>query len=188
MDIKLKVFNREDKNAEIRLRQNFLIREADFNQFIRQRNQLVVSADNFVTEQNLLPVLQSTLSKAMEEQLKLVHKENDVVDRPNRRICVTLLRYKLDNPETSYAQVRLFGRKKVEEKFQHFVYVNYRLDEFIYLLDVMNSMYDKVIANQSICNILSKVIASIHSNHFFFFSSQSGWVGTLEITETSFPS
>ena len=42
MDIKLKVFNREDKNAEIWLRQNFLIREAVFNQFIRQRNQLVV--------------------------------------------------------------------------------------------------------------------------------------------------
>ena len=90
----------------------------------------------------------------MEQQLKLVHKVNDVVDRPNRRICVTLLRYKVDNPETSYAQVRLFGRKKAEEKFQPFVYVNYRLDEFIYLLDVMNSMYDKVIANQPICNIL----------------------------------
>ena len=57
----------------------------------------------------------------MEEQLKLVHKVIDVVDRPNRRICVTLLRYKVDNPETSYAQVRLFGSKKVEEKFQQTV-------------------------------------------------------------------
>ena len=128
--------------------------EADFNQFVRQRNQLVVAADNFLTEQNLFPVLQSTLSKDMDEQLKLVHKVIDVVDRPNRRICVTLLRYKVDNPETSYAQVRLFGRKKKEEKFQKNVYVNYRLDEFLYLLDVMNSVYDKVIANQPICNIL----------------------------------
>ena len=58
----------------------------------------------------------------MEEQL-LVHEVIDVVDRPNRRICVTLLRYKVDNPETSYAQVRLFGRKE-EEKFQQNVYVN----------------------------------------------------------------
>ena len=48
--------------------------EFDFNQFIRQRNQLVVAADNFLREQNLSPVLQSTLSKDMEEQLKLVHK------------------------------------------------------------------------------------------------------------------
>ena len=128
--------------------------EADFNQFIRQKNQLVVAADNFLREQNLLPFLQSTLSKDMAEQLKLVYKVIDVVVRPNRRICVTLLRYKVDNPETSYAQVRLFGRKKQEEKFQQIVYVNYRLDEFVYLLDVINSVYDKVIANQPICKIL----------------------------------
>ena len=78
----------------------------------------------------------------------------DVVDRPNRKICVTLLQYKVDNPETSYALVRLIGRKKEEEKFQQIVYVNYKLDEFIYPLDVMNSLYDKVIANQPICNVL----------------------------------
>ena len=90
----------------------------------------------------------------MEEQLKLVHKMIDVVDRPNRRICVILLRYKVDNPETSYAQVRLFGRKNEEEKNQQIVYVNYRVDEFVHLPDVMNSVYDKVIANQPIFNIL----------------------------------
>ena len=128
LEIKLKVFKREDKNVEFRLRQNLLMGEVDLNQFIRQRNQLVVAADNFLKEQNLSPVLQSTLSKDMEEQPKLVHKVIDVVDRPNRRICVTLLRYKVDNAETSYAQVRLFGRKKEEEKFQQIVYVNYRLD------------------------------------------------------------
>ena len=128
--------------------------EADFNQFIRQRNQLLVAADNFLREQNLLPVLQSKLSKDMEEQLKLVHKVIDVVNRPNRRICVTLLRYKVDNPETSNAQVCLIGRKKKGEKFQQIVYLNYKLDEFVYLFDVMNSVYVKVIANQSICNIL----------------------------------
>ena len=102
----------------------------------------------------MLPVLQSTLSKDKEEQLKLVHKVIDVVDRPNRRICVTLLSHKLDNPETFYVQVRLFGRKKEEEKFQQYVSVNYRLDEFVYLLDVMISVYDKIIANQPICNSL----------------------------------
>ena len=90
----------------------------------------------------------------MEEQLKLVHKVIDVVDRPRRRICVTLLRYKVDNPDTSYAQVRLIGWKKEEEKFQQIVYVNYKLDEFVYLLDIMISVYDKVNANQPICNVL----------------------------------
>ena len=124
LNIKQKVFEREDKNAEFQLRQNFSIGEADFNQIIWQRNQLVVAADNFLKEQNMSPVLQSTLSKDMEEQLKLVHKVVDVVDCPNIRICVTLLRYKVDNTETSYAQVRLFGRKKEEEKFQQIVYIN----------------------------------------------------------------
>ena len=154
LDIKLKVFKREDKNAEFRLRQVLSIREADFNQFIRQRNQLVVAADNFLKEQNLSPSLQSTLSRDMEEQLMFVHKVIDVVDRPNRKICVTLLRYKVDNPETSYAQARLFGRKNEEEKFQQVVCVNYKLDEFVYLLDVVNSVYDKRNANQPILKIL----------------------------------
>ena len=138
LDFKLKVIKREDKNAEFRLRQNLSMGEAAFNKFIRQRNQVVVAANNFLREQNLCPVLQSTLSKDMEEQLKLVQNVIDVADRPNRRICVTQLRYKVENPEISYAQVRLFGRKKEEEKFQQIDYVNYRLDEFVYLLDVMN--------------------------------------------------
>ena len=124
LDTKLKVFKKEDENAEFRLRQNLSMRETDFTQFVWQRNQLVVAADNCLREQILPSVPQSTLSKDMEEQLKLVHKVIDVVDRPNRRICVTLLRYKVDNPETSYAQVRLFGRKKEKEKFQQIVYVN----------------------------------------------------------------
>ena len=67
---------------------------------------------------------------------------------------MTLLRYKVDNPETSYARNRLFGRKKEEEKFQQIVYVIFRLDEFVYLLDVMNSVYNKVFANQPIRNLL----------------------------------
>ena len=92
LDIKLKVFKGEDKNAEFRLRQNVSMGEADFHQFVRQRNQLVVEADNFLGEENLSPVLHSTLSKDMEEQLKFVHEVIDVVDRSNRKICVTMLR------------------------------------------------------------------------------------------------
>ena len=112
LDIKLKVFKREDKNAAFRLRQNLSMGEADFNQFIRQSNQLVLATDNFITEQNLSPVLQSTVYKDMEEQLKLVHKVIDVVDRPNGRVSVTLLRYKMDKRETSYAQIRPVARRK----------------------------------------------------------------------------
>ena len=94
------------------------------------------------------------MSKDMDEQLKLAHKVVDVVDRTNRKICVTLLRYNVDKSESSYAQVQLFARKKEDEKFQQVVYMNYKLEEFIYLLDVMYSVYDKVITNQPIFNVL----------------------------------
>ena len=50
----------------------------------------------------------------------------------------------MDKPESSYAQIRQFARKKEDEKFQQIVYVSFKLEEFIYLLDVMNSEYDKV--------------------------------------------
>ena len=90
LDIKLKLFKREDKNAEFRLRQYLSMGETHFNQLIRQRNQLIVAADNFFKEQNLSLVLQFALSKDKEEQLKLVHKVIDVVDRPNKNhLCDT---------------------------------------------------------------------------------------------------
>ena len=57
----------------------------------------------------------------------------------------------MEKPETPYVRVRLFGRREDEEKFNQIVYVNYKLDEFIYLLNVMNSVYDKVIANEPVC-------------------------------------
>ena len=66
----------------------------------------------------------------MDEHFKLAHKVVDVVYRANRKICVTLLRYSVDKPEISYAQVRIFAMKKVEEKFQQIVFVNYNFEEF----------------------------------------------------------
>ena len=93
------------------------------------------------------------LAKDMEEQLKLIHKVVEVVDRSHRKIFVTMLRYNAEKPETSYVRVRLFGRTKDEEKFD-IVYVNNKQDEFMYLLDVMNSVYDKVIANEHLCIVL----------------------------------
>ena len=153
LDVKLKVFKKDDKN-ELRLVQNLKMGEAEFNQFMILRKQLANAAGNFDREENLTPVLIPTVSKDMDEQLKLVHKVVDVVDRASRKHCVTMLRYNVDKPESFYAQVRLFARKKEEEKFQQVVYVNYELEEFVYLLDVMKSVYDKVITDQPICNVL----------------------------------
>ena len=121
---------------------------------MRLRIQLVNAAENFAREDSLTPVLIPTMSKDMDEQVKMAHKVVDVVDGAIRKICVTMLRYIVEKPESSYSQVRLFARKKEEEKFQQVLYVNQELEEIIYLLDVMNSVYDKVITYQPICNIL----------------------------------
>ena len=50
--------------------------------------------------------------------------------------------------ECNYLQER-----KEKEKRQQYIYVNFKPAEFLYLLDVMNSVYDKVIADQGICNV-----------------------------------
>ena len=80
------------------------------------------------------------MSQDIDEQLKLARKLVDVVHRANKKSSVTLLRYNVDKPESFYAQVRLFARKKEDKKFQQVVYVNQKLEEFIYLLDVLNSV------------------------------------------------
>ena len=67
------------------------------------------------------------MSKDMDEQLKLAQKVVDVVDRANRKIWVTLLRYIVDKPERFYAEVRLLARKKDDENFQQAVYVKKNL-------------------------------------------------------------
>ena len=111
LDVKLKVFRKDDKKG-FRLVQDLTMGEADFNLFMRLRNQLVSAAENFARGENLTPVLIPTMSKDMDEQLKLAHKVVDVVDRANRKICVTLLWYNVDKLDSSYAEVRLFARKK----------------------------------------------------------------------------
>ena len=80
------------------------------------------------------------MSNDMDEQLKLAQKIVDVVDWANRKICVTLLPYNVVKPESSFAQVRLFARKKEDEKFQQVVYFNYNLEEIIYILEILNSV------------------------------------------------
>ena len=63
------------------------------------------------------------MSKDKDEPLKLSQKLVDVDDRTNRKSCVILLRHKLEKLESSYAQVRIFSKKKEDEKFQQIVNV-----------------------------------------------------------------
>ena len=99
LDVKLKVFKR-DENKQFRVTQNLTMGEPDFNQFIRLRNRLVVAVRDFSKEENMAPVQVKLLAKNMEEQLKLTHKVVDIVDRPHRKIWVTMLGYSVEKPET----------------------------------------------------------------------------------------
>ena len=95
-----------------------------------------------------------TMSKDMHEQLQVAHKVVDAVHRVNRKTCVTLLTYNVDKSEISCAQVRLLARKeKKDEKFQHKAHVEYKLDEFIDRIDVLNSVSDKIVTNQPVYNV-----------------------------------
>ena len=123
---------------------------------MRLKSQLVNAAENFATVENFTPKLIPTMSKDKDEQLKLAHKVVDVVDRAKTKICVTLMRYNVDKPEKFYAQVRLFARKKEDEKFQQKVYVNYKHGEVVYLLDVMNSVFYNDNTNQPILTFYKK--------------------------------
>ena len=95
--------------------------EADFNHFTRLRNQLVFAVGKFSKGENLPHLLMKLLAKYMKEQFKLTHKVVEVVDRPQRKFCVTMLRYNVEKPETSNVQVRFIGRSKDEEKFNQIV-------------------------------------------------------------------
>ena len=100
--MKLKMFKKVE-NKEFRLAQNLTMGVADFNQFNRLRNQLVVAVRDFSKKENLTPVQVKLLAKDMDEQLEFAHKVVEVVDRPHRKTCVTLLRYHVEKPQTSYA-------------------------------------------------------------------------------------
>ena len=67
---------------------------------------------------------------------------------------MTLLRKHVEKSKKSYPQVQLFAKKNEAEKFQHIVYVKNKLEYRIYLLDVMNSVFDEVTTNKPICIVL----------------------------------
>ena len=66
----------------------------------------------------------------------------------------------------------IFAKKKEEQKFQQNFLVNYKPENFIHLLDVMDFVYNKILTIKLSCKVPWKVIANIYSVSFYFFSSQ----------------
>ena len=105
-------------NRDSCLIQKLTTREADFNQFMRLRNHLVIAAENFGREENLSPVLVTLMSKDMVEQFKLAQKVV-AVDRPYIKIFVTLLRYNVAKPQSSYAYVLFLSGTRGSRSFHN---------------------------------------------------------------------
>ena len=147
LNVNIEVFKKK-YNKNFQLLGNLKAREADAH-YIRP----VAAAENYRKVENLSPVLIQTTSEEMVESLQLVHELVDVVDRENRKLCVTLLRYNADKPESSFVQVRVFAGKREEKKSQQIVYVNFKLEGFFSLLDVKNSVYDKITTKENYCSI-----------------------------------
>ena len=121
------------------------------------KNQLIIPAENFGKCRNLTPVQNTTMSKEMERQIKLVHKVVDILARQNRKKCLSLLRCNVENPESACAQVQIMSRISEDDKFQQFVFRNNKNGELLCLfdlLDVINSVYDNGFSNHHNCEVL----------------------------------
>ena len=71
VDVKLKLFKKND-NKDMRLVPILTRGKADFNQFMRLRNQLVIATENFGRGENLSPVPIPTISRDVDEELRLL--------------------------------------------------------------------------------------------------------------------
>ena len=153
LDIQLQVFRKDDKGDFCR-HQQIKFGVFDFKQLFCLRNPIVLAVREFFTDETIREVVTSPLSKGLDEQLKHVQKAISFVDRPKRKIIATMKKYCMEKPESTYVQLRLFTRNSEHDKFQQLVSVNYKYDDFLYLLDVITSISDQVLSNQTLCNIV----------------------------------
>ena len=153
LGIQLKVYRKDDK-GDFRRHQQIKLGVFDFKQLLCLRNPIAQAVREFSIDETLKEVVTSPVSKDLDEQLKHAQKAITIVDRPKRKIFATMKKYCMDELESSYVQLRLFTRNSEHDKFQQLVFVNYKYDEFLYLLDVITSISDQVLSNQSPCNLV----------------------------------
>ena len=123
LDIQKKVFRKDDKGF-FRRHQQINVGVFDFKQLLCLRNPLVLAVREFSTDETLKEVVISPLSKVLDEQLKRVQKAITIVDRSKRKIIATMKKYCMDQPESTYVQLRLFTRNSEHDKFQQLNFVN----------------------------------------------------------------
>ena len=103
----------------------------------------------------------------MDERHILAHRVVDVMYRANTKFFVTLLRYNVEKPESSYARDQIISRKDEDEKTEQIVYLEEKNYDFIYPLYLVNSIYDKVLTKKTHLFCPKKIIATFYSLPFF---------------------
>ena len=158
LDIQLKVFRKDDK-GDFRRHQQIKLGVFDFKQLLCLRNPIVQAVREFSTDETLKEVVTWQLSKDWDEQLKHVQKAITIVDRPRNKMFATMKKYCMDELESTYVQLRLLTRNSEHDKFQQLVFVNYKYDEFLYLLDNITSISDQ-------CCRISLYVTLFNSSYF----------------------
>ena len=110
-----------------------------------------MATGEFYRKENLRPITTSPLSKDLEDQMKHEQKTITIVDRLKNNIIATIERHHFDKSDVTYVQFRFFMRKNEAENIQRLVFVKYGLDEFLSLIDVIKSVSERTLLNQSIC-------------------------------------
>ena len=125
-------FLKKDDTKKFLLVQCFRTGEEDFNQFHWLRTQLVNGAENFAIQGNLSSVLKPTLSKDMDEQLKLVHKMLTQKTEQTRRFLWLCCGTMWPSQRNHKLNSNYFARNKEDDKFQQFFYMRKESEELIF--------------------------------------------------------
>ena len=117
LDIQFEVFLKDDKEVFCR-HQQIKLEVFDFKQVPCLRSQIILAIREFSTHETFKEVVISHLSKDLDEQLKRVPEAIKIFDRPRRNTIATMKKYCMDEPESTYVQLRLFTRNSEHDKFQ----------------------------------------------------------------------
>ena len=157
-------------------------RKRGIEPFYGTTKQLVGAAKHFRREENLSLVQVPSMAKDM--------------DYNNSSWCTKWLTFWIDQTKrflwlccgSMWTNKRvkkfkfIFSRRSLGTRnFIRLSMRNIKLEEFIFLFDIMTSLYDKVVTNKPTFNVVWKVIATTLSDFLFLFDSQG--IGTVEMID-----
>ena len=123
---------KKNESEQIERTQQIYLGEKKGEMISAIRNTVIHDAENL----ELVPVLEPNSDKdsTMEQELANCHSVYDIAAYKKRRVFVTIKKYSVNKPP--YIQIRLFTAKK-NEVMKQVAYVNYKLNEFKELAQVL---------------------------------------------------